>query len=140
MISGRELTVAELAKELQKLKFRLIELGEKLKIGFFEIKAVTWKDVVTRTGYKGDAMLRTIIKQDDTREEFDAVRASYEDYRMVLIEKLGDMLETKPIGECVTYFKDVLHWKWDDISRMFNYSVSQCKRFRKDYKEKNGLI
>ena len=136
-ILGKDLTIEEIGKQLKKLKFRLVELGEKLKIGFFEIKAITWKDIVSRSGYKGDSMLRTIIKQDDTREEFDAVKESYESYRALLIEKLGDMLESKSTGECITYFRDTLRWKWDDISKMFNYSVSHCKRLRIEYKKSN---
>ena len=134
-ILGKELTIEEVSKQLKKLKFRLVELGEKLKVGFFEIKAVTWKDIVTRTGYKGDTMLRTIIKQDNTREEFDAVKQSYEDYRRLLIEKLGDMLETKPESECIVYFRDVLKWKWTSIAEMFNCDEKTCRRKYK--KEKN---
>ena len=136
-ILGKDLTIEETIKQINKLKIRLLELKEKLNITFLPIKAVTWKDIVARTGYKGDSMLRTIIKQDDTREEFNAVKESYNDYRQLLIEKLGNMMETKPVGECITYFRDVLHWKWEDISEMFNYSISHCKRLRIEYKKWN---
>lgn len=126
MISGKELTLEETLKELNKLKYRLLDLKDKLKIGFFEIKAITWKDIVTKSSYKGDVMLNKMIKADGTREEFDAVKESVEGYRQLAIQKIGEMIENKPIEECVVYFRDNLKWKWKDIAKMFNYSVRQC--------------
>jgi len=118
MIIHKELTLEEILKEMKKLRYRLLELADRLKIGYFEIKAITWKDVVTKSSFKGD----TMIKQ------------SYEDLRMLAIEKMADMLENKPIDECIVYFRDKLHWKWKDIAKMFNYSIRQCQNL---YKKNN---
>jgi len=134
MIIHKELTLEEILKEMKKLRYRLLELADRLKIGYFEIKAITWKDVVTKSSFKGDTMIKQIIKTDDTREEFDVVKESYEDLRMLAIEKMADMLENKPIDECIVYFRDKLHWKWKDIAKMFNYSIRQCQNL---YKKNN---
>ena len=95
MISGKELTLEEVVKEMNKLKYRLLDLSEKLHIGFFEIRAITYKEIMSSTNYKGDIMLNKVIKADGTREEFDSVKESYNAYREVAITKIGEMLETK---------------------------------------------
>lgn len=137
MISGKELTLEEVVKEMNKLKYRLLDLSEKLHIGFFEIRAITYKEIMSSTNYKGDIMLNKVIKSDDTREEFDAVKESYNAYREVAISKIGEMLETKPKGECIVYFRDKLHWKWKQISKMVNYSIRQCQRLYDEEKNKD---
>ena len=101
MISSKELTLEEVLKEMNKLKYRLLELGDKLKIGFFEIQAIEYKDIIIKSNFVGDVMLNKMIKADDTREEFDSVKESYNGYRQVAIEKIGEMIETKPIEECI---------------------------------------
>ena len=136
MISGKELSLNEVLKEMTKLKYRLLELGDKLNVGFFEIRAITYKEIMSSTNYKGDLMLNKMIKVDGTREEFDAVRESYNAYREVAISKIGEMLETKSKGECIVYFRDKLHWKWDEIAKMFNISSRHCRNLYK--KEKNN--
>ena len=136
MILHKELTLEEILKEMKTLKYRLLDLADKLKIGFFEIKAITWKDVVTKSSFKGDVMLNKIIKADGTREEFDAVKESYEGYRMMAIKKISEMLDNKPIAECIVYFRDNLRWKWKDIAKMFNYSIRQCHNLYNSEKKK----
>ena len=128
MISGKELTLEETLKEMNKLKFRLLELKEQLKIGFFEIKAITWKDIVTKSSFKGDVMLSNMIKADGTREEFDAVKDSFEGYRQLVIDKIADMLENSSKEECIVYLRDKLRWKWDEIAKMFNCDERTCRR------------
>ena len=139
MISGKELALEEILKEMSKLKYRLLDLSEKLHIGFFEIRAITYKEIMSSTNYKGDLMLNKMIRADGTREEFDAVLDSYNAYREVAINKIGEMLETKSKGECIVYFRDRLHWKWDEIARMFFLSKKQCKRIYDKEKIKNVL-
>lgn len=136
MISSKELTLEEILKEMSKLKYRLLELGDKLKIGVFEIRAIEYKDVITKSSYVGDVMLNKMIKADGTREEFDAVKESYNGYRQLAIEKIGEMIETKPVEECIVYFRDHLHWKWDEIARMFNYTSRHCRNLYNNEKKK----
>ena len=135
MISGKELALEEVIKEMNKLKYRLLDLSEKLHIGFFEIRAITYKEIMSNTNYKGDIMLNKVIKADDTREEFDAVKESYNAYREVAINKIGEMLETKSKGECIVYLKDKIHWKWKQIAKLVDLSDRQCQNLYN--KEKN---
>lgn len=128
MISGKELTLEETLKEMKKLKFRLLDLKEKLKIGFFEIKAITWKDIITKSSFKGDVMLSKMIKADGTREEFDSSKEAYDGYRQLAIEKIGEMIENTSKEECIVYFRDRLHWRWEDIAKMFNCNEKTCRR------------
>ena len=72
-------------------------------------------------------MLNKMIKLDDTREEFDAVKESYNAYREVAINKIGEMLETKSKKECIVYFRDKLHWKWKQIGKIVSLSDRQCQ-------------
>ena len=137
MISGKELTLEEVVKEMNKLKYRLLDLSEKLHIGFFEISAITYKEIMSSTNYKGDIMLNKVIKADGTREEFDSVKESYNAYREVAINKIGEMLETKSKSECIVYFRDNNHWKWKQISKMVNYSIRQCQRLYNEEKSKD---
>lgn len=135
MISGKELSLDEVLREMVKLKYRALELADKLKIGIFEIRAITYKEIMSSTNYKGDLMLNKMIKADGTREEFDAVKESYNAYREVAINKIGEMLETKPKGECIVYLKDKIHWKWKQIARLIGLSDRQCQNLYN--KEKN---
>ena len=135
MISGKELTLEEVVKEMNKLKYRLLDLSEKLHIGFFEIRAITYKEIMSSTNYKGDIMLNRVIKTDGTREEFDSVKESYNAYREVAINKIGEMLETKSKSECIVYLKDKIHWKWKQIAKLMDLSDRQCQNLYN--KEKN---
>ncbi len=130
------LTLEEILKEMKKLKYRLLELKEKLRIGFFEIKAITWKDIKSSSSSnKGDVMLNKMIKTDGTREEFETVKSSFNSYRQLAIEKIGEMIENTSKEECIVYFRDRLHWRWEEIAAMFDCSEKTCRRKYKALKK-----
>lgn len=45
------------------IRYRLIELSHKYNRTLVDISAVTWKDIVTKGGKKGDIMLNRVIKK-----------------------------------------------------------------------------
>lgn len=128
MILQKNLTIREIFNEMKLLKIRLIKLYEKYKISNIPINAVTWKDIVVVGSKKGDIMLNKEIKKELMNDEIEIVKESYRDYRNLAIEKIKEMIATKTTEECITYFRDELKWKWDDIAKVFDYSVRQCQR------------
>ena len=68
-----ELTIKQLFNELKVLKSRLIKLAEENNRILINVSAITYKDILTKSGIKGDIMLNKVIKKDELRDEFDIV-------------------------------------------------------------------
>ena len=139
MILEKKLTVKEIFDELKVIRSRLIELSHKYNRTLVDISAVTWKDVVTKGGKKGDIMLNRVIRKDNLEEEFDVVMESYKDYKQMAINEIREMIKNNSVEYCIVYFRDNLRWRWNDISRLFNYSIKQCHRLYNKEKNKNVL-
>ena len=139
MILEKKLTVKEIFDELKVIRSRLIELSHKYNRTLVDISAVTWKDVVTKGGMKGDIMLNRVIRKDNLEEEFDVVMESYKDYKQMAINEIREMIKNNSVEHCIVYFRDNLRWRWNDISRLFNYSIKQCHRLYNKEKNKNVL-
>lgn len=136
MVIQKELTIKELFDEMNHLRYRLIELSHKFN-RTLTITAVNWKDIIVKGGKKDDIMLKNEIKREEAKNEYDIVLESYNDYKTQAIDKIKDMIATKSIEYCIVYFRDVLHWKWEDIARLFNYSRIHCTRLYKKEKSSN---
>lgn len=130
-----ELTIKQLFNELKVLKSRLIKLAEKNNRILINVSAITYKDILTKSGIKGDIMLNKIIKKDELRDEFDIVLESYNSYKEKTIEEIRKMLNEKSTEECIAYFRDELGWKWKEIAKLFNYSLRQCHNLYNKYKK-----
>ena len=139
MILEKKLTVKEIFDELKVIRSRLIELSHKYNRTLVDISAVTWKDIVTKGGKKGDIMLNRVIRKDNLEEEFDVVMESYKDYKQMAINEIREMIKNNSVEYCIVYFRDNLRWRWNDISRLFNYSIKQCHRLYNKEKNKNVL-
>lgn len=136
MVIQKELTIKELFDEMNHLRYKLIELSLKCN-RTLTVTAVSWKDVIVKGGKKDDIMLKNEIKKEEAKNEYDIVLESYNDYKTQAIDKIKDMIATKPIEYCIVYFRDVLHWKWKDICKLFNYSLRQCHNLYNKGKEKS---
>lgn len=134
---GKNLTIKELFDEMKVLRGRLIKLSHKYNRSLVGIKSITYKDVLVKGGKRDDVMLNSVIKREEAETEFDVVKASYEDYREVAIDKIKEMIATKSKEECIVYFRDTLEWKWNDIAKMFNYSLRQCHNLYSKGKNKS---
>lgn len=126
MILEKKLTIKELFDEMKVLKCRLIKIAEKEHRLMSLVTAITWKDIVVGGGKKGDIMLNKFVKKEELEREFDIVKASYDSYKEQAINEIREMIRSKPIEECIVYFRDSLKWKWNDICKIFNYSLRQC--------------
>lgn len=135
MILEKKLTIKEIFDELKTIRYRLIDLSHKYNRTLVDISAVAWKDIVTKGGKKGDIMLNRVIKKDELENEFDAVMESYRDYKEMAINEIREMIKNNSVEYCIVYFRDNLHWKWNDISKLFNYSRSHCHRLYDNYKK-----
>lgn len=133
----KDLTIKEIFAEMMTLKSRLIKLSHKYNRSMILISAITYKDIITKGGRKSDdVMLERTIKKEELKDEFDVVKESYDSYKDTAIEKIQEMIATKPVGECIVYFRDELHWKWDDICKLFNYGRSQASKKYSDFKKR----
>ena len=139
MILEKKLTIKEIFDELKVIRSRLIELSHKYNRTLVDISAVTWKDIVTKGGRKGDIMLNRVIKKENLENEFDIVMRSYKDYKEMAINEIREMIKNNSVEYCIVYFRDNLHWRWNDISKVFNYSIKQCHRLYNKEKSKNVL-
>lgn len=136
MILEKKLTIKEIFIEMKSIRARLIYLSEKYHRSMSSITAVNWKDIVVGGGRKGDIMLNRVIKKEELENEFDVVKASYDSYKDLAIEEIREMISTNSVEYCIVYFRDELNWKWDDISKVFNYSLRQCHNLYNKYKNK----
>lgn len=133
----KDLTIREVFAEIMTLKSRLIKLSHKYNRSMILISAITYKDIITKGGRKSDdVMLDKTIRREELKDEFDIVKESYDSYKDLAIEKIQEMIATKPVEECIVYFRDELHWKWDDITKLFNYSLRQCHNLYSKGKKK----
>ena len=137
MILEKKLTIKEIFDELKTIRYRLIDLSHKYNRTLVDISAVTWKDIVNKGGKKGDIMLNRVIKKDELENEFDAVMETYRDYEEMAINEIREMIKNNSVEYCIVYFRDNLHWRWNDISKLFNYSIKQCHRLYNKEKNKN---
>lgn len=135
MILKRNLTIKEIFDEMQSIKARLINLADIYHRSTASITAVAWKDVVVGGGRKGDIMLNKVIKKEELENKFDADLASYNSYKELAIEEIREMISKESVEYCIVYFRDTLHWKWDDISKVFNYSSRHCRRIYENCKK-----
>lgn len=126
MILEKKLSIKEIFDEMKVIRSRLIELSHKYNRTLVDISAVTWKDIVTKGGRKGDIMLNRVIKKENLENEFDIVMESYKDYKEMAINEIREMIKNNSVEYCIVYFRDNLNWRWKDISRLFNYSIRQC--------------
>lgn len=139
MILEKKLSIKEIFDEMKVIRSRLIELSHKYNRTLINISAVTWKDVVTKGGMKGDIMLNRVIKKEEIENEFDVVMETYRDYKEMAINEIREMIKNNSVEYCIVYFRDNLHWKWDDISKLFNYNERHCRRLYKNYKENSKM-
>lgn len=122
----KKLTIKEILDEMKVLKTRLIRLAEKYNRATTDITAVNYKDIMTSGGRQGDIMLNKVIKKEELENEFDIVKTSYNSYKELAIEEIKNMIANNSVEYCIVYFRDNLHWKWKNITKLFNYSLRQC--------------
>lgn len=139
MILEKKLTIKEIFDEMKVIRSRLIELSHKYNRTLVDISAVTWKDIVTKGGRKGDIMLNRVIKKENLENEFDIVMESYKDYKEMAINEIREMIKNNSVEYCIVYFRDNLNWHWKDISKLFNYNERHCRRLYKNYKENSKM-
>lgn len=136
MILEKKLTIKEIFDEMQSLKARLINLATVYHRSTARITAVTWKDIVVGGGRKGDIMLNKVIKKEELENKFDADLASYNFYKELAIEEIREMISKESVEYCIAYFRDELKWRWEDIRKLFNYSLRQCHNLYNKHKNK----
>lgn len=136
MILEKKLTIKEIFDEMQSLKARLINLATVYHRSTASITAVTWKDIVVGGGKKGDIMLNKVIKKEELENKFDADLASYNFYKELAIEEIREMISKESVEYCIAYFRDELKWRWEDIRKLFNYSLRQCHNLYNKHKNK----
>ncbi len=122
----KKLTIREIFDEMKVLKARLIRLAEKYNRATTDITAINYKDIMTSGGRQGDIMLNKVIKKEELENEFDIVKDSYNSYKELAVEEIKEMIANNSVEHCIVYFRDNLHWKWRDITKLFNYSLRQC--------------
>lgn len=81
-------------------------------------------------------MLNNEIKKEEYKDEFDIVKASYDSYKEEATEKIREMIAKESVDYCIVYFRDTLGWKWNDIAKLFNYSLRQCHNLYTKEKKK----
>jgi len=138
MIVGKPLTIQEILNEMRTLKRTVLCLCEKRDLNRIlrYMKAIQVKDVCVQSS-KGssDVMLMQIIKDNELTDTIDAKITSYT-YKVLAVERIKEMSKTATEEEMIVFYRDILHWKWEDIARATNYSLSQCHRKYKQLKNK----
>ena len=131
MINGKELTVEEILEEMDKLKERYYYIANLLHKNFLSIrlKGLELKDFMIKGGKKtSDKILLSIAENDELNINLESTKESYYAYKELLIDKIVEMKKTKTIDEMILFYRDTLHYKFDDIAVLVNYSAKQTKR------------
>lgn len=139
MINGKELTVEEILEEMDKLKERYYYIANLLHKNFLSIrlKGLELKDFMIKGGKKtSDKILLSIAENDELNINLESTKESYYAYKELLIDKIVEMKKTKTIDEMILFYRDTLHYKFDDIAVLVNYSAKQTKRKYYKLKEK----
>ena len=139
MINGKELTVEEILEEMDKLKERYYYIANLLHKNFLSIrlKGLELKDFMIKGGKKtSDKILLSIAENDELNINLESTKESYYAYKELLIDKIVEMKKTKTIDEMILFYRDTLHYKFDDIAVLVNYSAKQTKRNYYKLKEK----
>lgn len=139
MINGKELTVEEILEEMDKLKERYYYIANLLQKNFLSIrlKGLDLKDIMIKGGKKtSDKILLSIAENDELNINLESTKESYYAYKELLIDKIVEMKKTKTIDEMILFYRDTLHYKFDDIAVLVNYSAKQTKRKYYKLKEK----
>ena len=131
MINGKELTVQEILEEMDELKERYYYVANLLHKNFLSVrlKGVELKDIMVKGGRRtSDKILLSITKSEDLNVELENTRESYYAYRDLLIDKIMEMKKTKSVDEMIVFYKDTMHYKFEDIAILVYYSLAQVKR------------
>lgn len=128
MISGKELTLEEILKEMKKLKYEIYCVSDKYVMSQIHLKGITWKDIVTKGGRISDKMSNSLIKKEELGKQIVSKVDSYNSYRNLAIDKINEMIENKSESDIIIFLKEEMKWNWKDIARIMNYSISTCKR------------
>lgn len=131
MINGKELTVQEILEEMDELKERYYYVANLLHKNFLSVrlKGVELKDIMVKGGRRtSDKILLSITKSEDLNVELENTRESYYAYRDLLIDKIMEMKKTKSVDEMIVFYKDTMHYKFEDIAILVDYSLAQVKR------------
>ena len=134
MISGKELTLEEIIEEMNDLKKQIYSIATQIEINISSIhlKSITPKDIMVKGGKIGDKMTNFVIRDESLKEEFEAKKQSYNEYRRLAIDKIKS---TDDVNERIVLYRDKLHWKWYDIASVENYSERQVRRRYKKQKD-----
>lgn len=131
MINKKQMTIYDLLKEMRTLKRTVLCFVDKKYINkvLRYMKAISVKDVCVQSSKRGnDTMLNSIIKDEHFDEEINRNLNSYNEYKKLAEEEIRNMIKEKTDDEMIVFYRDELHWKWNDIAKAVNYSVKQCQR------------
>ena len=105
MISGKELTLEEIIEEMNDLKKQIYSIATQIEINISSIhlKSITPKDIMVKGGKIGDKMTNFVIRDESLKEEFEAKKQSYNEYRRLAIDKIKS---TDDVNERIVLYRD----------------------------------
>lgn len=137
-MNGKEITIDEVLEEMQKLKARYYFIAHLLHKNFqsIRLKGVTPKEIMVKGGYKtADKILITLGKCDDLSNELDSVKKAYYTYKDLLISLIREKEKTTSVDEMIVFYRDKMHYSFDEIAIIYSYSKRQIIRKYKNVKD-----
>ncbi len=137
-MSGKELTIEEVIEEMGKLKIRYYDIAHRLRINFAKIRlrSVVPKDIMVKGGRRtNDKILLSIAEQDDLRTELSEVKKAYYSYKDLLIELIWEKEKKSTKEEMIQFYKEKMHYSYDEIAVLIGYSKRQVQRIYKELKD-----
>lgn len=116
--------VIEKIKEVKHLKFQIKILEEKIEEirGQMEVQAIKYSDMPKAEGYAKSIMQMLTEKILELENKKDKLQIKID----FILEELSELPETV---YKVVYYRHIDNMSWLEIADKVNYSVSQCKRF-----------
>lgn len=135
MITGKELTIVEAWKELNKINNK-IDLLEKTILTKFDISANKLKDVLVHCSVvNNDRFINAIVAKDKGINELQELYMAKSDWEKYIMNEIENSKVSSP-AICVAFLKEYKGNTNKEVSEIMTCSISKVKRLYAEYKGK----
>lgn len=122
------LTINQAKNELEKLENELEVYLSKKKLNFLKTQPASPKlkeIVISKTNEVFDKFTHYIIKDEEIDTKIYGLQEAIASYQNYIVKEMKRLSKYKG-SDLVRYYRDEEHKKWEEISRLTNYSIRQC--------------
>ena len=120
-------TIRQAKNEIKKLENELDLYLTKKRINFekTQTKATAIKDIISSSKNMFDSFTHYVIKDEEVDAKIYNILESITAYRTFIIKEMKRISENGG-SELIIFLRDEERLKWEEISKLTNYSLRQC--------------